>query len=103
MSLKVLRTLAFSELTSKNTLYLANAFVNCGKKKKKSGPYKSLILPEFTLYGTYVKPPAPEKLKEYRNGLFRLSITHIQWSTSISFIVPIYLAYKVGVYKILLP
>lgn len=73
------------------------------KKKKKSGPYKSLILPEFTLYGTYVKPPAPEKLKEYRNGLLRLSITHIQWSTSISFIVPIYLAYKVGVYKILLP
>ena len=34
MSLKVLRTLAFSELTSKNTLYLANAFVNCVKKKE---------------------------------------------------------------------
>ena len=31
-----------------------------------------------TLYGTSVKPPTPEKLKEYRNRPLGLCITHIQ-------------------------
>ena len=56
-----------------------------------------------TLYGTSVKPPTPEKLKKYSSGPLGLCITYIQKSTLILLTEPIYLACKIGIYKMLLP